>query len=59
MRALDVRAVNKSARSSTQHDKTREERVAELKQQYEDGQYVVNSKQLSSALVQELLNRRR
>jgi anti-sigma28 factor (negative regulator of flagellin synthesis) len=54
-----VRALDKSARAQTQQEKAREERIAELKQQYENGRYLVDSVQLSSAIVEDLLNNKR
>ena len=51
-----VRALDKTAGSNAQQNKAREARVAELKQQYESRRYVVDSVQLSSAIVESLLN---
>ncbi len=53
-----VRALDKTGQSNSQQNKAREARIAELKQQYESGRYVVDSMQLSSAIVASLLNDR-
>jgi anti-sigma28 factor (negative regulator of flagellin synthesis) len=53
-----VRALDKTSGTHNEQQRSREERIAELKRQYESGTYVVDSVQLSSALVNEVLKER-
>lgn len=50
-----VRALDKTARTHNDQQRARDERIAELKRQYEAGTYVVDTVQLSSAIVSDLL----